>query len=297
VTPPVDFAPRRTLRQTVEVGGVGLHTGASVKTTLVPATRPGTGVVFRITGGASGAVKEVAARASNVSDTARCTLLGSGAGTVSTVEHLLSALAGFGVTDLIVEVDGPELPIGDGSALIWTEVLTSAGIVTMEEENGVAPLALVEPVIEVGEKGAFVAAYPSDVPRFTVAAQFDHPLAGTQVARWEPARGEAYAEHVAPARTFGFDFEVEALRAAGLARGGSLDNAVVIYPDRYSSPLRFPDELARHKLLDLVGDLFLVGRPLLADVVAVRPSHRLNVALARRLVSTAAATLRPNGRS
>ena len=142
-----------------------------------------------------------------------------------------------------------------------------------------------------------MAAYPSDVPRFTVAAQFDHPLAGTQVARWEPARGEAYAEHVAPARTFGFDFEVEALRAAGLARGGSLDNAVMIYPDRYSSPLRFPDELARHKLLDLVGDLFLVGRPLLADVVAVRPSHRLNVALARRLVSTAAATLRPNGRS
>ena len=271
---------RQTLARPVTVAGVGLHTGAAVKTTLVPATRPGAGVVFRAAGGS----EEIPALAANVCDTSRCTVLGTGAARFSTVEHLLSALAGLGVTDLSVEVDGPELPIGDGSALVWVESVRAAGLVSLGQ--GAAPLTLAEPVIVYGEKNAFVAAYPSDAVRFTVATQFDHPLAGTQVARWEPSRAQAYQDFIAPARTFGFDFEVEALRAAGLARGGSLDNALVVYADHYSSPPRFPDELARHKLLDLIGDLFLVGRPIVADVVAVKPSHRLNVALARRLQET-----------
>jgi UDP-3-O-[3-hydroxymyristoyl] N-acetylglucosamine deacetylase len=215
---------------------------------------------------------------------ARCTVLGNKGARVSTVEHLLSALAGLGVSDLVVEVDGPELPIGDGSALVWVERIGAAGIVELNTKA--APLIVTEPVVVFGEKGAFVAAYPSDAVRFTVVTQFDHPLAGMQVARWEPERNQAYVDWVAPARTFGFDFEIEALRAAGLVRGGTLDNALVVYADRYSSPPRFPDELARHKLLDLVGDLVLAGRPVLADVIAVKPGHRLNVALARRLQET-----------
>lgn len=272
-------ASRQTIARPVTVDGVGLHTGATVKTTLVPATRPGSGVVFRVAG------EEIPALATNVCDTARCTVLGHDFGArVSTVEHLLSALAGLGVSDLVVEVDGPELPIGDGSALLWVECLRAAGIIEMGQEA--ASLTLTEPVLVYGEKGAFVAAYPADAVRFTVATQFDHPLAGTQAARWEPERNQAYADWVAPARTFGFDFEIEALRAAGLARGGTFDNALVIYADHYSSPPRFCDELARHKLLDLVGDLALAGRPVVADVIAVKSGHRLNVALARRLQET-----------
>jgi UDP-3-O-[3-hydroxymyristoyl] N-acetylglucosamine deacetylase len=130
-----------------------------------------------------------------------------------------------------------------------------------------------------------VVAFPSDSLRLTVVVHFEHPLVGTQVARFDPARGDRYEDDVAPARTFGFIEEVEALRAAGLARGGSEDNAVVVYPDRYSTPLRFDNELARHKLLDLVGDLSLVGGPLRADVVAVKPSHRLNTDFARLLAA------------
>ncbi len=278
---------RSTLARPETVQGIGIHTGASVGVTLVPAaeeeaTAPG--VIFRV----AGSKKEIPALVSNVVDTARCTVLGSGGVTVATVEHLLSALCGMNVSDVIVEVDGPELPIGDGSALVWTQALAAAGTVPLADvgDETRKPLALEEPIVVYGDRGAFVAAYPSEALRLTVAIQFDHPMAGTQVARWEPmGTGASYSVEIAPARTFGFDFEVEALRAAGLARGGSLENALVIYDDRYSSPLRFPDELARHKLLDLIGDLALVGVPIVADIVAVRPSHRLNVALANRLAA------------
>ncbi len=136
--------PRQTIARPVMVDGVGLHTGVAVKTTLVPAPRPGSGVVFRVAG------EEIPALAANVCDTARCTVLGVGAARVSTVEHLLSALAGLGVSDLIVEVDGPELPIGDGSALLWVESVGAAGIAGLDQE--IAPLILREPVVVYGEK-------------------------------------------------------------------------------------------------------------------------------------------------
>lgn len=276
---------RQTLARPVTVAGVGLHTGARVSATLAPAESPGAGIVFRVAS-SGGGEQEIAALASNVVDTSRCTVLGVAGARVSTVEHLLSALAGLGTSDVMIGVNGSELPIGDGSARVWTDALAEAGLRTLGENTG--PLTLSEAAIVYGPKGAFVAAYPAGETRFTVATQFDHPLAGTQVARWEPGRpDQAFVRHVAPARTFGFVEEIEALRAAGLARGGSLDNALVVYQDRYSSPLRFVDELARHKLLDLVGDLALVGRPVVADVVAVRPSHRLNVELARCLQTLA----------
>ena len=269
-------APARTIARPVTIRGTGIHTGEEAVVTLAPAERPGAGVVFVVGG------QEIPARASNVADTARCTVLGRPNGaSVATVEHLLSALSGSGITDCRVAVEGPEIPIGDGSAGLWIEALAGAGIAVPGEE--VAPLLLEEPVVLAGANGAFIAAFPAHSLRMTVAVTFAHPLVGTQVARFDPARGEDYATQIAPARTFGFIEEVEALRAAGLARGGTLENAVVVYPDHYSVPLRFPDELARHKLLDLIGDLALVGRPLIADVVAVRPSHRLNTDFARVL--------------
>jgi UDP-3-O-[3-hydroxymyristoyl] N-acetylglucosamine deacetylase len=278
---------RRTLAAPVTVRGIGIHRGEAAAATLVPAETPGAGVVFRVRRPGTPA-QEIAATALNVEGTTRCTVLRAGAVSVGTVEHLLSALAGSGVTDCVIEVDGPELPIGDGSALLWTNALVGAGLRDLDE--AVVPIRLREPLLLAGKGGAFLVAHPSATPRYTVAIQFEHPLVGTQVTRWEPTEpGQEYAAEVAPARTFGFIEEVEALRAAGLARGGSEDNAVVVFADRFSRPLRFPDELARHKLLDLIGDLALAGRPLAADVIAYRPSHALNTEFARRLQDAAAA--------
>ena len=267
--------PARTVRQPVTVRGIGIHTGAASVVTLYPSPA-GSGIVFQ-SGGTS-----IPARAGNVADTARCTVLRADSVTVSTVEHLLSAFAGLGVTDTRIEITGPELPIGDGSALCWIDALSEAGLVETGEIN--LP-TLDEPLIETGKGGAFIAAYPAPAFRATVAISFDHPLVGTQIARFDTASGDKYFRDVAPARTFGFIEEVEALLAAGLAKGGSFDNAVIVYPDRYSVPLRFPDELARHKLLDVMGDLTLAGvGPLpAADIIAVKPSHRLNTAFAARL--------------
>ena len=271
-----DTLPRRTVARSVAVSGVGIHTGAKSVTTLEPATTPGAGVVFRVGG------QEIPASVSNVVDTARCTVLGAAGVTVSTVEHLLAALAGAGVTDCVVAVTGPELPIGDGSALLWSDAIASAGVTVVA--GSIERLRVEEPMLVMGSNGSFVTAFPSPEFRCTAAIVFEHALVGTQAARYEPANGDLFARDVAPARTFGFVEEVEALRVAGLALGGSLENALIVYPDRYSRPLRFGDELARHKLLDLIGDLALTGRPLQADVIAVKPSHRLNTEFARALV-------------
>lgn len=269
---------------TAGIQGVGLHTGKPASVILSTALH-GSGIRFFAFD------QEVAARAENVIDTTRCTVLGRGSFRVSTVEHLLSACAGLGVSDLNVQVDGPELPIGDGSAQIWVDALQSMGFPNVLSK--VTPPVLREPIVVTGKNGSFVAAYPSDKLRVTVCASFEHPLVGTQIARYAPGENGVAADYIvniAPARTFGFIEEVEALQKAGLALGGSLDNAVVVYQDRYSRPLRFPDELARHKLLDVLGDLNLAfggaGVPL-ADIIAVKPSHTLNVEAARRIAAQA----------
>jgi UDP-3-O-[3-hydroxymyristoyl] N-acetylglucosamine deacetylase len=268
----------RTIAAPVTVEGVGIHTGQTARVALLPAS-PGAGISFRKAG------QSIPAIAANVTDTSRCTVLGTSGTTVSTVEHLLSALVGLGVTDVVVEVDGAEIPVGDGSAQVWVDALRRAGMREETTAGARLPTALHEPLLVAGKGGAFIAAYPADSFRTTFVIAFDHPLVGTQAARFEPARGDDYARDIAPARTFGFIEEVEALRAAGLARGGSLDNAIVIYPDRYSAPLRFDNELARHKLLDLIGDLSLsvAGALPAADIIAVKSSHRLNVAFAAQL--------------
>jgi UDP-3-O-[3-hydroxymyristoyl] N-acetylglucosamine deacetylase len=268
---------RQTVERGVSVSGVGIHTGAEARVFLHPAPW-GQGVTF-LQGKQS-----IPALASSVVDTSRCTVLGQNGVTVSTVEHLLSACAGLGVTDVTVEVQGPELPIGDGSANLWVEALQSADL---KQGPLVAPIHIPHPVLVSGKGGAFIVAYPlppgESHAQFTYAGSWEHPLVQTQVARFEPVR-ERYDEIVAPARTFGFIEEVEALLKAGLAKGGSFDTALVVYSDHYSAPLRFGDELARHKLLDLMGDLFLCGiTGLVADIIAVRSGHRLNIAFANAL--------------
>ncbi len=264
----------RTLTDSITIRGVGIHTGAESTVTLFPA-EPGAGITFLRDN------IEIKAHAGNVIDTSRCTILGTDGASVSTVEHLLSALSALGVTDVRIEIQGPELPIGDGGAQIWVAGIHDVGLT--EIGNRTFPL-LDTPLIVTGKDGAFIAAYPATSFRLTVAISFGHPLVGTQLARFEPDIND-YSRDIAPARTFGFIEEVEALRAAGLALGGTLENAVVIYPDRYSVPLRFENELARHKLLDVIGDLSLAGVGALppADIIAVKPSHRLNAAFAAKL--------------
>ena len=265
--------------------GVGLHSGAGASVRLLPASS-GTGLVFRRPDG-----QEIPALVSNVSGTSRCTRLELGGFEVQTVEHVLSALAGLDVDDAVVEIEGPEVPAADGSAAPFVELLSAAGL--HAQPTQVQPLRLTQPVF-ISENGCTLAALPSD--HFSASVVLDYPkhsYLGTQAAVFDGASGD-YAAQIASARTFGFLSEIEALRAAGLGLGASVDNAVVLGETQYETPLRFANELARHKLLDLIGDLALVGRPICAEILAVKPGHTLNVRLARMLQATAAREFTPS---
>src|SRR5690348_3524419 len=241
-----------TLRGPFTVRGRGLHTGEPCTVTALPAAADG-GVVFWLR--RDGERVRIPALASCVTGTQRCTTLGAGEARLDTVEHLLSALAGLRIDNAEIEVDGLEIPALDGSALPWVEAIRGAGVERLPELGRVRELS--QPVaLRDGE--SWLVAAPSDRYALTCVTHFDHPLLGTQAVTFTEDP-DAYAREVAPARTFGFAHEVEALRAAGLARGGSLDNALVIHEDRFSSDLRVPQECECHKLLDLIGDLSLAG--------------------------------------
>ncbi len=266
---------RQTLASPSAVlSGVGLHSGAGASVRLLPAL-PGTGVVFRRQFDG----QELPALASNVFDTSRCTRLKLGDFEVQTVEHVLSALAGLGVDDAVVELDGPEVPALDGSAAPFAQAISDAGL--HEQPETVAVITLTQPLF-VSERGSTIIALPSETLSFTVVLDYPrYPYLGTSAAAFS-GMGD-YTREIAPARTYGFLSEIEALRTAGLGLGASRDNAVVLGGTQYETPLRFANELARHKVLDLIGDLALAGRPLCAEIIAVKPGHTLNVRLARLL--------------
>ena len=260
-----------SLNGSVVVEGIGIHTGESCRVTIEPGTQED-GIVF-VRGFA-----KIPARAELVTDTSRCTKISADGESVSTIEHLMSALVGLGVPWARITVDGPELPILDGSAQGWVKAIRPATIAPL----GMLPTKPIsEPITVEGRNGSYISATPSDKLSITLTIEYDHPVIGTQTAMF--VEGDDYAKEIAPARTFGLRSEVDALLAAGLAKGGSLDNAVIVEEDGYSTPLRFPNELARHKILDLLGDLYLSGGLPKADIIAVKPSHTLNVALAARL--------------
>jgi UDP-3-O-[3-hydroxymyristoyl] N-acetylglucosamine deacetylase len=265
--------PRQTtLRAPASRSGVGMHQGEQAEVTIRPAPA-GHGIQF-----ARGTARFPAA-AELVVNTRRATCLGFGEARVDTVEHILSALNGLQVDNALIEVDGPEIPILDGSARPWVEALLEAGVEETDAE--IRPLRLQRP-IALREGDSWLTATPGDRFILTCVTHFDHPLLGTQAATFEE-NPKTYAAEVAPARTFGFAAEVEALRAAGLALGGSLDNALVIYEDRFSDALRVPDECLRHKALDLFGDLALAGGRLCASVTAILPGHLANTRFAALL--------------
>ncbi len=266
---------QRTLTEAVQVEGIGVHTGKHARVTVKPAEAD-SGVVFRVNG------RRIPALAEYVVSTDRCTTLGIDGARVMTVEHLMSALAGTGVDNAEVVVEGEEIPVLDGSAVPWVEQFQRAGIRELDAPRH--RVRLTRPVsVMAGDRGIWAMPHPERLLITTV--RYEHQLVGTQVA-WFDLDKIDYLEEIAPARTFGFWEEVEELLARGKALGGTLDNALVVFPDRYSSPLRFQDEVLRHKVLDLIGDMALVGAEVEALFVAIKPSHTLNTAFALALRQT-----------
>jgi len=274
-------AAQRTLAAPVAIRGIGLHSGAPVTLTLRPA-EVGQGLWFRRVD-VTDRDPVIPARWDHVVDTRLCTVLGNAAKvTVSTVEHLMAALAALGLDNLEVQVDGPEVPVMDGSSLAFVEAIRSVGTVAQPAVRR-AIRVLNEVVVEDGQTWLALRPAPRGLS-IEAEIEFDTPAIGHQ-SHAIAISAESFRTELADCRTFGFAHEVEALRAHGLARGGSLDNAVVIEGDRILNPegLRRADEFVRHKALDAVGDLALAGHPLIGAYAGVRPSHKANNLLLRAL--------------
>jgi UDP-3-O-[3-hydroxymyristoyl] N-acetylglucosamine deacetylase len=271
---------QRTLRTTVKATGVGLHTGARVELALRPAA-PDTGVVFHRVDLEPPVT--ILADAAHVGDTRLSSTLKRDGASISTVEHLMSALAGLGIDNLHVDVAGPEIPIMDGSAGPFVFLLQAAGIV--EQDAPKRYLRIVLPVeVKDGDKWARFDPHNGFKLDFTI--DFPHPLFGTENRNVVIDFAEhSYVKEVARARTFGFMQEVEAMRAAGLGLGGSLQNAIVLDEHRVlnSEGLRYDNEFVKHKVLDAIGDLYLLGHPLIGQYTAFKSGHGLNNAVARAL--------------
>ena len=266
-----------TLKTTVSIDGVGLHSGHPVRAHFHPAP-PDYGLVFLRREHPD---RPIPARLDSASSFDLATTLKRGEVSIGTVEHALSAAAGVGLDNCLIEIEGPEVPILDGSALPFVRLFHAAGF---ERQNALAqPLSLSRSVEVVREDRRVE--YVPDGNNLTITYEIDfpHPIVGRQELTFT-LKAEEFASRIAPARTFGFAREVEAMRARGLARGGSLHNAVVLDDTGIiSGPLRFRDEFVRHKVMDLIGDLALLGRPLTGHIHARKAGHALHIEFARAL--------------
>lgn len=268
-----------TINRPIAVSGFGLHSGAPVSMRLVPA-EAGTGIRFRRTdleGFEIPAVWRYVAKVSYATSLMREGVL------LQTTEHLLSCLYAGGIDNLIVEIDNLEVPIVDGSALPFIEMLQTAGLRTLKKPRRY--LKIVRPVEAVdGDKRIRIE--PSDDFDIVCETRFDHALVGSQTLRLTIEPG-VYAREIAPARTFGFEADLDQMREMGLIRGATIENAVCFGAAGVLNPggLRFSDEPCRHKLLDLIGDLAMLGKPLLGKVIATRAGHAMHIALVRQIMS------------
>jgi UDP-3-O-[3-hydroxymyristoyl] N-acetylglucosamine deacetylase len=267
----------QTIRSAVECEGIGLHSGAPVKLRLLPAAA-NTGIIFRrvdLDG------FEVEAVSRNVARVSYATSLMKKGVLISTTEHLLSALVGMRIDNAIIELDNLELPILDGSARPIVDLIRHAGI---RKQRRPRTYIRILRALEVREGNKFIAVYPADTYSISYTINFPHPLVGCESFTLELSNGQ-YVSNIAPARTFGFLHEAEAMRQQGLIRGASRENALVLTRDGLvNPPLRFTDEFVRHKILDLIGDLALIGRQILGKVVADRAGHAMHTALVSRLL-------------
>lgn len=264
-----------TLEKPISFKGNGLHSGLPVHLTMRPAP-VNTGIVFRRVDLPK--TPEVPAKSEFVTNTLRATTLERGAAKVFTVEHLLSALFALRVDNCILEMDSPEPPVADGGALTFSKMILEAGILAQEEMIDILTL---NTSVSVYEDNKFITALPYDGLRITFTSINPHPLLGTQMKDLIIDQ-ETYVKEIAPARTIGFTWELDAMKKMGLGKGGTLENALVYSETDCLSELKFPDELVRHKILDILGDISLTG-PLHAHIIAVLGSHKLNAALAAKL--------------
>lgn len=265
-----------TIAKAMSYTGIGLHSGQDVTIIIKPAT-PDSGIVFVRTD--LPGRPQVAAIADNVTNAMRATTLESGLAKVFTVEHLLAALYALEVDNCVIEINAPEPPVADGSSLPFVRLIQEAGVI---EQNVLRKLVYVtqEQTIRINEK--FITILPYDGFRITFTSVNSHPMLGVQFGDYEITT-DIFITEIAPARTIGFMHEVELLQSQGLALGGSLENAVVYDDEKALTPLRFEEELVRHKILDIIGDLSLAGR-IRGHVIAVKSSHALNTALAKKIV-------------
>ncbi|MCE9596473.1 MAG: UDP-3-O-acyl-N-acetylglucosamine deacetylase [Spirochaetia bacterium] len=272
---------RATVRGIVHIQGIGLHSGDEVNLWIKPAPA-GTGLVFQNKNHKS----TIAVSPFNAIDTRQAVTLSNHRWRIQTVEHLLAALAATGVSDAMMELDSQEVPILDGSAKIFFEEINRVGVRDLGAD--IAPIRLTSPVWVV-DGDRYLVALPSETFKVTCTIDFPHPELRGQTITMD-LDSQTFSQEILSARTFGFLKDVEALRAKGLIKGASAENAIVLTEDGYLNreDLRFADECIRHKVLDLVGDLYLMGRPLLAHVIACRGGHGLDVAIAKLILQRAA---------
>ncbi|HEY0141013.1 MAG TPA: UDP-3-O-acyl-N-acetylglucosamine deacetylase [Thermoanaerobaculia bacterium] len=275
------IAQRKTINANVSITGIGLHSGIYTKVELHPAA-PGSGITF-----VRSDLHGLRIPALQASTTALdyATTVGKDDVQVGTVEHLLSAIMACGITDVDIDIDGPEVPIIDGSALPFMHLIDAAGVRPLDAE--IAVLRIHEP-IEIVDGDKWIRMTPANRLVIKYKIDFHHPAIGRQSFHFDFGH-DNFLRKIAPARTFGFMRDVEKMRQAGLARGGSVENAIVL-DDRgpVNGPLRFRDEFVRHKILDLVGDLALVGRPIAGEITANRAGHALHSRFVEQILQLAA---------
>lgn len=274
------YVPRATVKSNVSIAGIGLHSGIYTTVELQPAPA-GSGITFVRTD-----LDGLRIPALQASTTALdyATTVGKDDVSVGTVEHLLAAIVACGVTDVDILIDGVEVPIIDGSALPFVHLIDAAGVRPLGSD--VRVLRLREP-IEIVDGAKSIRINPANRLSIKYKIDFDHPVIGRQSVHFD-FHHDSFLKKIAPARTFGFMRDVEKMRAAGLARGGSVENAIVL-DDRgvMNGPLRFRDEFVRHKVLDLVGDLALIGRPIVGEIVASRGGHALHSRFVEKILAVA----------
>ena len=266
-----EYYMQRTLAQSVAVSGTGVHSGKLNHLTIHPAPE-NHGIKFRrvdLPG-----TQDIQALFKLVVDTSLATVLGTNGAIVSTIEHLMASFAGLGVDNALVEIDEYEIPIMDGSARIFTNIIEGAGIV---RQNSPKHFMIVKEPIKVADGDKFVVVNPEPCFKITCRIDFAHPLIGTQELTFDRAKNN-FAKEISRARTFGFIQDIELLKKFSLGKGGSLDNAIVIDKDKILNEdgLRYPDEFVRHKLLDSLGDFSLLGMPIQGHITSYKSGHTLN---------------------
>jgi len=267
----------RTIKREIRCSGIGLHSGQEVNLTLKPAPAR-SGILFKRVdlGGLIIPLKE-----EYIADSWHATSIVKGDVQISTVEHLLGALYALGVDNIVIELTSCEVPIMDGSAAPFIWLLHQAGFKRLPVPRRYIQI---KKPIRVDEEGRSIAVYPADSFKISYLIEFEHPLVRRQFLSL-PITPKNFVEEIAPSRTFGFLKEVELLRRKGLARGGSLDNAIIIGDDSIlNQKLRFPDEFVRHKILDAIGDLAFLGAPILGHIVAFRAGHSLHLRLVQKIL-------------